>query len=205
MNEIKNKIKRSGVIFLISGLMFVVIAVLMMIADADYIFHGEITDLNSVIENGEDMPYDRDSIFSSTYVTYTLYMPLDAYGYETYFPFIGSSSKTYNYAVVDESGMILSVKVKDKKIMVQLESLSGDKNDTMTVTGRLSKTGTNMTHFLKDNYSTFAQNEGLELTQYAIDTTATRGHTAFLYCFGIVMGIASIIIFISRVIRLRRR
>lgn len=204
MNEIKNKLRRSGVIWLIGGLMFVVIAVLMMIADADYIFHGEITDLNSVIENGEDMPYDRDSL-SSTYVTYTLYMPLDAYGYETYFPFIGSSSKTYNYAVVDESGMILSVKVKDKKIMEQLESLSGDKNDTMTVTGRLSKNDTDMTHFLKDNYSTFAQNENLELTQYVIDTTATRGHTAFLYCFGIVMGIASLIIFISRVIRLRRR
>ena len=202
MNEIKNKLRRSGVIWLIGGLMFVVIAVLMMIADADYIFHGEITDLNSVIENGEDMPYDGDSL-SSTYVTYTLYMPLDAYGYETYFPIIGS--KTYNYAVVDESGMILSVKVKDKKIMEQLESLSGDKNDTMTVTGRLSKNDTNMTHFLKDNYSTFAQNEGLELTQYVIDTTATRGHTAFLYCFGIVMGIASLIIFISRVIRLRRR
>ena len=202
MNEIKNKSRKSSVIFLIGGLMFVVIAVLMMIADADYIFHGEITDLNSVIENGEDMPYDGDSL-SSTYVTYTLYMPLDAYGYETYFPIIGS--KTYNYAVVDESGMILSVRVKDKKIMEQLESLSGDKNDTMTVTGRLSKNGSNMTHFLKDNYSTFAQNEGLELTQYAIDTTATRGHTAFLYCFGIVMGIASLIIFISRVIRLRRR
>ena len=202
MNEIKNKLRRSGVIWLIGGLMFVVIAVLMMIADADYIFHGEITDLNSVIENGEDMPYDKNSL-SSTYVTYTLYMPLDAYGYETYFPIIGS--KTYNYAVVDESGMILSVKVKDKKIMEQLESLSGDKNDTMTVTGRLSKNGTNMTHFLKDNYSTFAQNEGLELTQYVIDTTATRGHTAFLYCFGIVMGIASIIIFISKVIKLRRR
>lgn len=202
MNEIKNKLRRSGVIFLIGGLMFVVIAVLMMIADADYIFHGEITDLNSVIENGEDMPYDRDSL-SSTYVTYTLYMPLDAYGYETYFPIIGS--KTYNYAVVDESGMILSVKVKDKKIMEQLESLSGDKNDTMTVTGRLSKNDSDMTHFLKDNYSTFAQNEGLELTQYVIDTTATRGHTAFLYCFGIVMGIASLIIFISRVIRLRLR
>ena len=202
MNEIKNKLRRSGVIWLIGGLMFVVIAVLMMIADADYIFHGEITDLNSVIENGEDMPYDGDSL-SSTYVTYTLYMPLDAYGYETYFPIIGS--KTYNYAVVDESGMILSVKVKDKKIMEQLESLSGDKNDTMTVTGRLSKNDTNMTHFLKDNYSTFAQNEGLELTQYVIDTTATRGHTAFLYCFGIVMGIANIIIFISRVIKLRRR
>lgn len=203
MNEIKNKLRRSGVIWLIGGLMFVVIAVLMMIADADYIFHGEITDLNSVIENGEDMPYDRDSLFSSTYVTYTLYMPLDAYGYETDFSIIGS--KTYNYAVVDESGMILSVKVKDKKIMEQLESLSGDKNDTMTVTGRLSKTGTNMTHFLKDNYSTFAQNEGLELTQYVIDTTRTRGHTAFLYCFGIVMGIANLIIFISRVIKLRRR
>ena len=202
MNEIKNKLRRSGVIWLIGGLMFVVIAVLMMIADADYIFHGEITDLNSVIENGEDMPYDGDSL-SSTYVTYTLYMPLDAYGYETYFPIIGS--KTYNYAVVDESGMILSVKVKDKKIMEQLESLSGDKNDTMTVTGRLSKNDTDMTHFLKDNYSTFAQNENLELTQYVIDTTATRGHTAFLYCFGIVMGIASLIIFISRVIRLRRR
>lgn len=202
MNEIKNKLRRSGVIWLIGGLMFVVIAVLMMIADADYIFHGEITDLNSVIENGEDMPYDKNSL-SSTYVTYTLYMPLDAYGYETYFPIIGS--KTYNYAVVDESGMILSVKVKDKKIMEQLESLSGDKNDTMTVTGRLSKNDTDMTHFLKDNYSTFAQNENLELTQYVIDTTATRGHTAFLYCFGIVMGIASLIIFISRVIRLRRR
>ena len=201
MNEIKNKLRKSGVIWLIGGLMFFVIAVLMMIADADYIFHGEITDLNSVIENGEDMPYDRDSL-SSTYVTYTLYMPLDAYGYETYFPIIGS--KTYNYAVVDESGMILSVKVKDKKIMEQLESLSGDKNDTMTVTGRLSKNGSNMTHFLKDNYSTFAQNEGLELTQYVIDTTATRGHTAFLYCFGIVMGIASLILFISRVTRLRR-
>ena len=202
MNEIKNKISRSGVIFLIGGLMFVVIAVLMMIADADYIFHGEITDLNAVIENGESMPYDRDSL-SSTYVTYTLYMPLDAYGYKTDFSIIGS--KTYNYAVVDESGMILSVKVKDKMIMEKLESLSGDKNDTMTVTGRLSKNGTNMTHFLKDNYSTFAQNEGLELTQYVIDTTATRGHTAFLYCFGIVMGIANLIIFISRVIRLRRR
>ncbi|MBQ1433216.1 MAG: hypothetical protein IIZ09_08995, partial [Ruminococcus sp.] len=126
MNEIKNKLRRSGVIWLIGGLMFVVIAVLMMIADADYIFHGEITDLNSVIENGEDMPYDKNSL-SSTYVTYDLYMPLDAYGYEIYFPFIGSSSKTYNYAVVDESGMILSVKVKDKKIMEQLESLSGDK------------------------------------------------------------------------------
>ncbi|MBP3798132.1 MAG: hypothetical protein J6I46_10210 [Ruminococcus sp.] len=204
MNEIKNKLRRSGVIWLIGGLMFVVIAVLMMIADADYIFHGEITDLNSVIENGEDMPYDKNSL-SSTYVTYDLYMPLDAYGYEIYFPFIGSSSKTYNYAVVDESGMILSVKVKDKKIMEQLESLSGDKNDTMTVTGRLSKNDTDMTHFLKDNYSTFAQNENIELTQYVIDTTATRGHTAFLYCFGIVMGIVMLIIFISRVIKLRRR
>ena len=78
MNEIKNKIKRSGVIFLISGLMFLIIGVLMMIGDADYIFRGEITDLNAVIENGEDMPYDRDSL-SSTYVTYDLYMPLDAY------------------------------------------------------------------------------------------------------------------------------
>ena len=204
MNEIKNKLRRSGVIWLIGGLMFVVIAVLMMIADADYIFHGEITDLNSVIENGEDMPYDKNSL-SSTYVTYDMYMPLDAYGYEIYFPFIGSSSKTYNYAVVDESGMILSVKVKDKKIMEQLESLSGDKNDTMTVTGRLSKNDTDMTHFLKDNYSTFAQNENIELTQYVIDTTATRGHTAFLYCFGIVMGIVMLIIFISRVIKLRRR
>ncbi|MBP1534878.1 MAG: hypothetical protein IK999_12265, partial [Ruminococcus sp.] len=152
-----NEIKRSGVIFLISGLMFLIIGVLMMIADADYIFHGEITDLNSVIENGEDMPYDRDSL-SSTYVTYDLYMPLDAYGYETYTASL--FDKTYNYAVVDESGMILSVKVKDKKIMEQLESLSGDKNDTMTVTGRLSKNGSDMTHFLKDNYSTFAQNEG---------------------------------------------
>lgn len=204
MNEIKNKLRRSGVIWLIGGLMFVVIAVLMMIADADYIFHGEITDLNSVIENGEDMPYDRDSL-SSTYVTYTLYMPLDAYGYEIYFPFIGSSSKTYNYAVVDESGMILSVKVKDKKIIKQLEGLSGDKNDTMTVTGRFSKIDNDMTHFLKENYSTFAQNENIELTQYVIDTTATRGHTAFLYCFGIVMGIVMLIIFISRVIKLRRR
>ena len=204
MNEIKNKLRRSGVIWLIGGLMFVVIAVLMMIADADYIFHGEITDLNSVIENGEDMPYDRDSL-SSTYVTYTLYMPLDAYGYEIYFPFIGSSSKTYNYAVVDESGMILSVKVKDKKIIKQLEGLSGDKNDTMTVTGRFSKIDNDMTHFLKENYSTFAQNENIELTQYVIDTTATRGHTAFLYCFGIVMGIVMLIRFISRVIKLRRR
>ena len=202
MNEIKNKISRSGVIFLIGGLMFVVIAVLMMIADADYIFHGEITDLNAVIENGESMPYDRDSL-SSTYVTYTLYMPLDAYGYKTDFSIIGS--KTYNYAVVDESGMILSVKVKDKKIIKQLEGLSGDKNDTMTVTGRFSKIDNDMTHFLKENYSTFAQNENIELTQYVIDTTATRGHTAFLYCFGIVMGIANLIIFISRVIRLRRR
>ena len=147
-------------IWLIGGLMFVVIAVFMMIADEDYIFHGEITDLNSVIENGEDMPYDKDSLSV------------------TYFPIIGS--KTYNYAVVDESGMMLSVKVKDKKIMEQLESLSGDKNDTMTVTGRLSKNDSDMTHFLKDNYSTFAQNEGLELTQYVIETTATRGHTAFL-------------------------
>ena len=204
MNEIKNKLRRSGVIWLIGGLMFVVIAVLMMIADADYIFHGEITDLNSVIENGEDMPYDKNSL-SSTYVTYDLYMPLDAYGYEIYFPFIGSSSKTYNYAVVDESGMILSVKVKDKKIIKQLEGLSGDKNDTMTVTGRFSKIDNDMTHFLKENYSTFAQNENIELTQYVIDTTATRGHTAFLYCFGIVMGIVMLIIFISRVIKLRRR
>ena len=202
MNEIKNKISRSGVIFLIGGLMFVVIAVLMMIADADYIFHGEITDLNAVIENGESMPYDRDSL-SSTYVTYTLYMPLDAYGYKTDFSIIGS--KTYNYAVVDESGMILSVKVKDKKIIKQLEGLSGDKNDTMTVTGRFSKIDNDMTHFLKENYSTFAQNENIELTQYVIDTTATRGHTAFLYCFGIVMGIVMLIIFISRVIKLRRR
>lgn len=195
------KIKKSGVLYLISGLMFVVIAVLMMIGDADYIFHGEITDLNSVIENGEDMPYDKNSL-SSTYVTYTLYMPLDAYGYETYFPIVGS--KTYNYAVVDESGMILSVKVKDKKIMEQLESLSGDKNDTMTVTGRFSKNDNDMTYFLKDNYSTFAQNENLELTQYVIDTTATRGHTAFLYCFGIVMGIVMLTIFASRVKKLRR-
>lgn len=201
MKDIKNKISRSGVIFLISGLMFVVIAVLMMIGDADYIFHGEITDLNSVIENGEDMPYDKNSL-SSTYVTYDLYMPLDAYGYETYFPIVGS--KTYNYAVVDESGMILSVKVKDKKIIKQLEGLSGDKNDTMTVTGSLSKTGTNMTHFLKKHYSSFAQDHGLELTQYVIDTTATRGHTAFLYCFGIVMGIVMLIIFASRVKKLRR-
>ena len=202
MNEIKNKLRRSGVIWLIGGLMFVVIAVLMMIADADYIFHGEITDLNAVIENGESMPYDRDSL-SSTYVTYTLYMPLDAYGYKTDFSIIGS--KTYNYAVVDESGMILSVKVKDKKIIKQLEGLSGDKNDTMTVTGRFSKIDNDMTHFLKENYSTFAQNENIELTQYVIDTTATRGHTAFLYCFGIVMGIVMLIIFISRVIKLRRR
>lgn len=201
MKDIKNKISRSGVIFLISGLMFVVIAVLMMIGDADYIFHGEITDLNSVIENGEDMPYDKNSL-SSTYVTYDLYMPLDAYGYETYFPIVGS--KTYNYAVVDESGMILSVKVKDKKIIKQLEGLSGDKNDTMTVTGRFSKNDNDMTYFLKDNYSTFAQNENLELTQYVIDTTATRDHTAFLYCFGIVMGIVMLIIFASRVKKLRR-
>lgn len=197
------KIKRSGVLYLIGGLMFVVIAVIMMIADADYIFRGEITDLNSIIENGEDMPYDKNSL-SSTYVTYDLYMPLDAYGYEIYFPFIGSSSKTYNYAVVDESGMILSVKVKDKKIIKQLEGLSGDKNDTMTVTGRFSKIDNDMTHFLKENYSTFAQNENLELTQYVIDTTATRGHTAFLYCFGIVMGIVMLIIFASRVKKLRR-
>ena len=195
------KIKRSGVLYLIGGLMFVVIAVIMMIADADYIFRGEITDLNSIIENGEDMPYDKNSL-SSTYVTYDLYMPLDAYGYETYFPIVGS--KTYNYAVVDESGMILSVKVKDKKIIKQLEGLSGDKNDTMTVTGRFSKIDNDMTHFLKENYSTFAQNENLELTQYVIDTTATRGFTAFLYCFGIVMGIVMLIIFASRVKKLRR-
>jgi hypothetical protein len=201
MKDIKNKISRSGVIFLIGGLMFLILGILFMVADADYIFHGKITDLNAVIENGEDMPYDRDSL-SSTYVTYDLYMPLDAYGYET--STYSLFDKTYNYAVIDESGMILSVKVKDKKIIKQLKALSGDKNDTMTVKGRLTKTDSDMTSFLKDNYGSFAQDNGLELTQYVIDTTATRGHTAFLYCLSIVMGILMIIIFIGKVMKLRR-
>jgi ABC-type antimicrobial peptide transport system permease subunit len=201
MKDIKNKIKRSGVLWLVGGLLLLVLSVLKMIGDADYIFHGKVTDLNAVIENGEDMPYDGDTI-SSTYVTYKLYMPLDAYGYEAVFPII--AGKTYNYAVIDESGKIFSVKVKDKKIIKQLESLSGDKDDTMTVTGSLSKTGTNMTHFLKKHYSDFAQDQGLELTQYVIDTTATRSTMKFDCCFVIVIGLFGVAMFIASIRKLRR-
>ncbi|SEK34768.1 hypothetical protein [Ruminococcus albus] len=183
------KTKRNGVIYLLGGLMIFVLAIWFLVQDSAYIFRGEIKDLNEIIANGEDIP-------ESGYVTYKISMPLEAYGSER---FTSEIKKTYSYAVLDESGMILTVKVKDEDLKKQLDSFSRDGKDTITVTGDIGSNNTDMEHFLKERYSDYAKENGLKLTNYRIDTTQTRGSRLVGIIFALIIGVSGVIIGFSTI------
>ncbi len=182
---------KMGKVGLLMGVFFLVCVIAMFIHDANYIFTGKTVDLNEIIRNNEDLPRDK-------YVTYTCEVPLDAYGYsqDRYGGIIPAGRKSYNYAVIDDSGAIISVKMNNKKLMEEFEAAAAN-DGTVDVKGCFVINSAEMDRYLEDYCGDMADGEDIFLTSYVIDTTKTRLSLIVLYTGGLLIGIACIVMYVK--------
>lgn len=183
----------SGRAPLIVGIFFLVCVTALFVHDAKYIFTGNTVDLNEIIAKDDYMPRDK-------YVTYTIKFPLGKYGTEQsyYGGIIPVGGKSYNYAVYDESGAILSVKVKKKSLMDKIEAVENGSEESITVTGCLVINSSDMDRFLEENCGEAAISNDVVLTSYVIDTTKTRFSLVLIYTAGLAIGIVCIWTYIRK-------
>lgn len=190
MARLKGGTGRAGLIF---GIFFTVIVMALFIHDAGYIFTGNTVDLNEIIAKNDYMPRGK-------YVTYTVKTSFGKYGSEQdyYGGIIPVGGKSYNYAVLDDSGAIMSVKVKGDKLEDKLSAVTDGREESFTVTGCLTINSSDMDRFLDSALGEYADGEEIFLTSYQIDTTKGRLKLVLFYTAGLAVGIGSLVLYFRR-------
>ena len=187
------KIRSSGIGMLFIGIFFVILSVVMMVHDADYMFLGKTVDLNEILKNGGEMPRDK-------YVTYTCEYPMGAYGtmQDYYGGIIPAGRKSYYYAIYDESGMVFSASANSGKVIDDIEAVGDEKKDSVVLVGSVKTIDSEMNGYLMDTFGEYIDGEEVYSTYYLIDTTNTRLTLFLLYGFALLLGGASIAMFIAK-------
>ena len=178
-------------------------AVVLTIHDAGFIFLGKTLDLNSIIENGEELP--RDS-----YVTYNCYLSFGNYAETTpYYGFIPLPGKSQEYAVLTEDRYVISAEINKRSLLYEMDSLTESffsDEDTdhvpVTLTGCLTTISPDMGGYLEEYFDGFDLSEnGIQLTYYAIDTTKTRLFLAVTYFAFAALGVAVGFVYLKKLVR----
>lgn len=186
-----------GIVYLILGILLIVAAVALFVHDAEYIFTGNTVSLNEILENGEELPRDK-------YVTYTCTMPLGNYAETREYlgGIIPLPISSQQYAMLDESGMILSAEINKKSKITEMEDAAeaffDDEAVTVTIEGCFEINGSRMDDYLQEYIGYFMtgeemDEEGIFLTSYAVNTTKTRVSQVLLYVSVAVIGVAIIV------------
>lgn len=139
--------KVKGFAFILMGLFMMVVAVVMLVHDYNYIFRGETVNLNEIIESGADLP--RDS-----YVTYSCSVPLGNYAESRNYisGVIPLSGKTQQYAFLAENGYVMSVELNNKQLIKGMDELieAEEAGEPVSITGCLVINSTEMDGFLTE-------------------------------------------------------
>lgn len=188
-------------IMIFLGALFAFIAVVLFVHDAEYIFTGNTVNLNEILETGAELPRDQ-------YVTFTCRMPVGNYAetQEYLSGIIPTPSKTQQYALLDDTGLILSAEINHKSKIEELnqavESFYHGTSVSVTVTGCLVINSSEMDAYLEDyiNYLLDGDMEssGIILTSYLIDTTKTRLKIIIYYTIGFALGVFLMVINIRK-------
>ena len=160
-----NNIKKSGIGMLLVGIFLMIISVLLIVKNADFIFYGKTVDLDEILKNGGEIP-------QGSFVTYTCDQPLGSYGKEQeLFIFIPVGKEGYYYAIFDENGTMLSAKISDEKIRNKIDNLGDGEKANIKITGRVRKLNNEMKMYYLDS---LRMKTGFDRSDYYIDTTDTK-------------------------------
>lgn len=187
--------KSRKIMTIILGLFLMGCGIALFVHDAEYILTGNTTDLNEILENGEEMPRDA-------YVTYTCWVSVGNYAETQQYldGFIPLPGKTQEYAILTEADTIISAEISKKEVIDEMERLT-DVDYTnegeiapVVLTGCLQTVGGDMWQILQEAFSDVdLQGEGITLTDYAIDTTKTRASQFGLELAVTVLGLFCIV------------
>ena len=182
---------------IILAIIMIVISIIMTVHDAEYIFTGKTLDLNSIIENGEEIPRDK-------YVTYACYLSFGNYAEtQPYYGFIPLPGESQEYALLTEDYAVISADIKDSAVISEMERLtdyfysdSEDEPEPVVITGCVTTIGSDLSGYLEEFFDGFdLDGNGIYLTRYEIDTTKTRFSIAAMYllfaAFGAALGLVS--------------
>lgn len=179
------------VLYIIVGALLAFFAAVLFVHDAEYIFTGHTVNLNEILETGEEMPRDK-------YVTFTCDMPLGNYAetQEYLNGLIPLPSKTQQYALLSDTGVVLSAEVKKVSQIEELDqaidAFYEDKLVTVTVTGCLVINDPEMDGYLEQFMNYLFEDDmadsGIYLTSYVIDATKTRLTITLVYVLVFALG-----------------
>ena len=190
--------KRRSIVMILFGILLSVASIALFVHDAEYIFTGKTVNLNEILENGGELPRDK-------YVTYTCEFPLGNYAEtQQYYGFIPLPFKTQQYAMLDDSGIVLSAEIKNSNSKIEEmdkaidEFWDDDAEVSVTLTGCLTITAAGMDEYLEE-YMNYLFDDDLEsydifLTSYQIDTTRTRATQFIVEVLVLAIGVFLIIV-----------
>lgn len=183
--------KSRCVLLIFVGALLAFFSVVLFVHDAGYIFTGNTVDLNEILETGGELPRDK-------YVTFTCDMPLGNYAetQEYLNGIIPLPSKTQQYALLSNTGMILSAEIKKQSQIDELDqaidAFYDDQMVSVTVTGCLVINSSEMDDFLEEFtdylFGDDMDSSGIFLTSYVIDATRTRLSITLVYVLVFALG-----------------
>ena len=174
------------------GVVMIVLAVVMYVREASYIFMGKTLNLNEIIEEGGEIPRGE-------FVTFTVEYPLGNYA-ETREMIAGfipmPFGKTQQYAILCEDGSIISAEVGKKSKIAELEqaveAFYNNKTAAVTIVGCVATNNSEMNGYLAEFTDYLFEGDtasaGVTPTYFLIDTTQTRASQFFLYFFFLLLG-----------------
>ena len=194
-----NRQQRPGFTILI-GVVLLLAGIALTVHDREFLLTGNTVDLNEILQSGGEAPRDK-------YVTYAMTTPLGNYAEsKTTYAFIPMPFLTAQlYGFIGEDGNLMSIKVRDKKLIqeldAQLDAFYSDEEaqsaPAVTVTGCVNTIKPELRGYYEDYmWSMGMKEEDIQnhpISYICIDTTKTRAGQAIFYTLAIVLGIFMIV------------